>query len=136
MNIKRECIKTGFAVTVRQYGEFLGHEFFLTRSELLEQFNDYRESGFSSLEVVGIRHRGSYLSPGAVAVVLDQGSWNPTPSQDKVAATRTEPSRFPRLLESSVTGTAQAARIAEDWQSPSRSPRRLPLRTDCPPGWY
>ena len=90
MNIKRECIKTGFAVTVRQYGEFLGHEFFLTRSELLEQFNDYRESGFSSLEVVGIRHRGSYLSPGAVAVVLDQATWHPTASQDKLQ--RQEPS--------------------------------------------
>ena len=117
MSIKRECIKTGFAVTVRQYGEFLGHEFFLTRSELLEQFDYYRESRFSSLEVVGIRHRGSYLSPGAVAVVLDQETWPPTPRQDKVAATRTEPSRFPRLPESSVTGTPQAITIAEDWRS-------------------
>jgi hypothetical protein len=77
MSIKRECIQAGFVVTFRQYGEFVGHEFFLTRSELMEQLVDYREAGFTSLEVVGIRHRGRYLSPGAVAVVLDQESWYP-----------------------------------------------------------
>jgi hypothetical protein len=77
MSIKRECIEAGFVVTFRQYGEFLGHEFFLTRSEMLEQLDDYREAGFTSLEVVGIRHRGRYLSPRAVAVVLDQETWDP-----------------------------------------------------------
>jgi hypothetical protein len=40
MSIKRECIEAGFAVTFRQYGEFVGHEFFLTRSEVLEQLDD------------------------------------------------------------------------------------------------
>jgi hypothetical protein len=77
MSIKRECIEAGFIVTFRQYGEFVGHEFFLTRSEMLEQLDNYRETGFTSLEVVGIRHRGRYLSPGAVAVVLDQETWDP-----------------------------------------------------------
>ena len=60
MSIKRECIKAGFVVTMRQYGEFVGHEFFLTRSELLEQLDDYREAGFTSFEILGIRHRGSH----------------------------------------------------------------------------
>jgi hypothetical protein len=77
MSIKRECIQAGFVVTFRQYGEFVGHEFFLTRSELMEQLDDYREAGFASLAIVGIRHRGRYLSPGAVAVVLDQQTWHP-----------------------------------------------------------
>jgi hypothetical protein len=87
MSIKRECIEAGFVVTFRQYGEFVGHEFFLTRSEMLEQLDDYREAGFTSLEVVGIRHRGRYLSPGAVAVVLDQETWYPP------SALRTQPRR-------------------------------------------
>jgi hypothetical protein len=77
LSIKRECIQAGFVVTFRQYGDFVGHEFFLTRSELMEQLDDYREAGFASLEIVGIGHRGRYLSPGAVAVVLDQEGWHP-----------------------------------------------------------
>ena len=83
MSIKRECIKAGLIVTIRQYGEFVGHEFFLTRSELLEELDNYREARFTSLEIVGIRHRGSYLSPGAMAVVLDQVTWHRTASRDK-----------------------------------------------------
>jgi hypothetical protein len=71
---KREWIKTGFVVTFRQYGEFVGHEYFLTHSELLERLEDYREAGFTTLEVLGIRHRGRYLSSGAVTVVLDASS--------------------------------------------------------------
>ena len=47
------------------------------QSEMLEQLDDYRVAGFTSLEIVGIRHRGRYLSPGAVAVVLDQETWDP-----------------------------------------------------------
>ena len=78
MSIKRECIKAGFVVTMRQYGEFVGHEFFLRRSELLEELDNYREARFTSLEIVGIRHWGSYLSPGAMAVVLDQVTWHRT----------------------------------------------------------
>src|SRR5664279_46384 len=80
MSVKRECIESGFVVTFRQYGEFVGHEFFLTRSEMLEQLEDYREAGFTSLEVVGIRYRGRYLSPGAVAVVLGLKAWHPLPA--------------------------------------------------------
>ena len=91
MSIKRECIKAGLVVTFRKYGEFVGHEFFLTQSELLEQLDDYRESGFTSLEVVGIRHRGRCLSPGAVAVVLDQVDPASDGPPGQVVATRTEP---------------------------------------------
>ena len=102
LSIKRECIEAGFVVTFRQYGEFVGHEFFLTRAELLEQFDDYRESGFISLEVVGIRHRGSYLSPGAVAVVLDQESWYPPSALSNAG----------RPLAKRLTGNQQRGRAA------------------------
>ena len=86
MSIKRECIKAGFVVTMRQYGEFVGHELFLRCSELLEELDNYREARFTSLEIVGISHRGSYLSPGAMAVVIDQVSTRMTAGRLAMAA--------------------------------------------------
>ena len=106
MSIKRECIQAGFVVTFRQYGEFVGHEFFLTRSELMEQLDDYREAGFASLEIVGIRHRGRYLSPGAVAVVLDQQTWHP-PSALGTAG---------RPLAKHLAGNQQRGLVAVFWR--------------------
>ena len=108
MSIKRECIEAGFVVTFRQYGEFVGHEFFLTRSEMLEQLDDYREAGFTSLAVVGIGHRSRYLSPGAVAVVLDQETWIPPSALGKAArpsAKRLAVNRLPRVA---ITGHTRA----------------------------
>ena len=111
MSIKRECIKAGFVVTLRQYGEFVGHELFLRRSELLEELDNYREAKFTSLEIVGIRHLGSYLSPGAMAVVLDQVTWHPTASRDKLwgqaeAVPGGRAWRYPRAFVSSQIGRA------------------------------
>jgi hypothetical protein len=94
MSIKRECIKAGFVVTMRQYGEFVGHELFLRRSELLEELDNYREAKFTSLEIVGIRHLGSYLSPGAMAVVLDQVTWHRTAIPHGIRAMRQDEGLF------------------------------------------
>ena len=108
MSVKRECIESGFVVTFRQYGEFVGHEFFLTRSEMLEQLDDYCEAGFTSLEVVGIRHRGRCLSPGAVAVVLDHETWYPPSAlgnAGRPSAKHLADNRLPRV---SIAGDTRA----------------------------